>query len=171
MACHQYDFFSPHVNKYKVNFLLPEKCLHEAYHEKIVLLFYLYLDHTPMVTFTFYFLVVCKIIWKWSFPNITNIIISLFQFCHSLYTNTYILFNAFRYGLILPSKNKAQTQALNVRKLNPLLDSDDELEQDEECPLNWVEASLKVRFSNNWEKEEKEGGEVKKKLRKTKKED
>lgn len=32
-----------------------------------------------------------------------------------------------------------------MRKLNPLLDSDDELEQDEESPLNWVEASLKVR--------------------------
>lgn len=54
-----------------------------------------------------------------------------------------------QYGLILPSKNKAQTQALNVRKLNPLLDSDDELEQDEECPLNWVEASLKKSAGNS----------------------
>ena len=50
----------------------------------------------------------------------------------------------FRYGLILPNKNKDKTGGLGTRKLNPLLDSDDELDQDEESPLNWVEASLKV---------------------------
>lgn len=50
-----------------------------------------------------------------------------------------------RYGLILPSKNKNKVGGeLGTRKLNPLLDSDDELDQDEEYPLDWVEASLKV---------------------------
>lgn len=54
------------------------------------------------------------------------------------------LHTSFRYGLILPSKNKNKAGGLGTRKLNPLLDSDDELDQDEESPLNWVEASLKV---------------------------
>lgn len=49
----------------------------------------------------------------------------------------------YRYGLILPSKVKS-TPSQATRKLNPLLDSDDELEKDDESPLNWVEASLKV---------------------------
>ncbi|KAK3851701.1 hypothetical protein Pcinc_041665, partial [Petrolisthes cinctipes] len=55
-----------------------------------------------------------------------------------------------QYGLILPSKvkNKPPTQA--TRKLNPLVDSDDELEKDEEeSPLNWVEASLKKSAGNS----------------------
>ncbi|XP_050705480.1 uncharacterized protein LOC126990879 [Eriocheir sinensis] len=51
---------------------------------------------------------------------------------------------ALRYGLILPIKNKNKVGGeLGTRKLNPLLDSDDELDQDEEYPLDWVEASLK----------------------------
>lgn len=51
-----------------------------------------------------------------------------------------------QYGLILPSKNK--TAALGTRKLNPLIDSDDELEKDEDEPMNWVEASLKKSAGN-----------------------
>lgn len=54
-----------------------------------------------------------------------------------------------QYGLILPSKNKGKAAELGTRKLNPLLDSDDELEQDEESPLNWVEASLKKSAGNS----------------------
>lgn len=54
------------------------------------------------------------------------------------------------YGLILPSKNKNKVGGeLGTRKLNPLLDSDDELDQDEESPLNWVEASLKKSAGNS----------------------
>ncbi|KAG7172424.1 nuclear speckle splicing regulatory protein 1-like [Homarus americanus] len=53
-----------------------------------------------------------------------------------------------QYGLILPNKNKGP-QPLGTRKLNPLLDSDDELEQDDEAPLNWVEASLKKSAGNS----------------------
>lgn len=53
-----------------------------------------------------------------------------------------------QYGLILPNKNKGPP-TLGTRKLNPLLDSDDELEQDEETPLNWVEASLKKSAGNS----------------------
>lgn len=51
-----------------------------------------------------------------------------------------------QYGLILPNKNK--TAALGTRKLNPLMDSDDELEKDEDEPMNWVEASLKKSAGN-----------------------
>ncbi|XP_045115670.1 nuclear speckle splicing regulatory protein 1-like [Portunus trituberculatus] len=54
-----------------------------------------------------------------------------------------------QYGLILPSKNKGKAAELGTRKLNPLLDSDDELDQDEESPLNWVEASLKKSAGNS----------------------
>uniref|UniRef100_A0A0P4WEG0 Nuclear speckle splicing regulatory protein 1 N-terminal domain-containing protein n=1 Tax=Scylla olivacea TaxID=85551 RepID=A0A0P4WEG0_SCYOL len=54
-----------------------------------------------------------------------------------------------QYGLILPSKNKGKATGLGTRKLNPLLDSDDELDQDEESPLNWVEASLKKSAGNS----------------------
>ena len=52
--------------------------------------------------------------------------------------------------MILPNKNKASTSAVGIRKLNPLQDSDDELEKDEEeSAVNWVEASLKVSFVQN----------------------
>ncbi|XP_068245025.1 nuclear speckle splicing regulatory protein 1-like [Palaemon carinicauda] len=54
-----------------------------------------------------------------------------------------------QYGLILPNKNKAST-SLGIRNLNPLQDSDDELEKDDdESAINWVEASLKKSAGNS----------------------
>ncbi|KAK4298758.1 hypothetical protein Pmani_028922 [Petrolisthes manimaculis] len=53
-----------------------------------------------------------------------------------------------QYGLILPNKVK-NTPTPATRKLNPLVDSDDELEKDDQSPLNWVEASLKKSAGNS----------------------
>ncbi|KAK7072188.1 Nuclear speckle splicing regulatory protein 1 [Halocaridina rubra] len=53
-----------------------------------------------------------------------------------------------QYGLILPRKNKAST-SLGIRKLNPLQDSDEELDKEEESSMNWVEASLKKSAGNS----------------------
>ena len=73
--------------------------------------------------------------------------------CLILISNTYcallIIIINFRYGLILPNSNKAKEAALNfrARTLNPLLDSDDELEKDEEeeeNAIDWVQKTLKV---------------------------
>ena len=66
--------------------------------------------------------------------------------CHVM---TGLTLRTARYGLILASARREQAArpaATGVRALNPLRDSDDELEEDEEeeNTIDWVQAALKV---------------------------